>query len=272
MVEGSTQYGLIGAGPVHQYFVRDLPRIGKELGPVTAVNRRTASRIVNTLRAGEACGLEDLGATPLLLICAPGEHLKPLLAALSRSKIAWRGKSLVLCECMAFSRDLEFFRKAGCSVASLRQLIGMPRRFLIEGDRDPLRAARYLVQQINSVPIEIRPEEYLFYSAASTFASSLFTPLLESCMMAMRQTRISGTHSAQVVEAMFLETLRTFLYSGRKSWEGIVADGNKAGMDREIAALAGTCPELAEVYRTYATAAVNLLSPRRRVRAVVENT
>ena len=272
MLEGSIQYGLIGAGPVHQYFVRDLPRIVKELGPVTSVNRRTASRIVNTLRAGEACGLEDLGPTPLLLICAPGEHLKPLLAALAQSKIAWRGKCLVLCECEAFSRDLEVLLNAGCSVASLRQLIGLPRRFLIEGDREPLRAARYLVQQVRSVPIEIRPEEYLTYSAASTFAGSLFTPLLESCMAAMRQTRISGTHSAQIVEAMFLETLRMFLYSGRKSWAGIVADGNKAAMDREMAALTASRPELAEAYRNYATAAMSLLSPRRRVRRVAENT
>jgi predicted short-subunit dehydrogenase-like oxidoreductase (DUF2520 family) len=263
MQNGLGQFGLIGAGPVHEYLIGDLPRVIRAVGPVAAVNRRTASRIVNTLRAGEACDLDEIGSVPVILICAPGDHLQPLLTALERSKVDWTGKSIVLCECVAFSRELEFLRAAGASVASLRPFVGMPRRVLIEGDRSALRAARYLVQQMNSVAMEIRAEDYLFYSAALTISSSLFTPLLESCMVAIRQTRLSGTHSGQIVEALFLQTLRTFLYSGRKSWSGIVAEGNQKAMDLEMAALETIQPEIADLYRSSAASAICLLSPRR---------
>ncbi len=257
------QYGLIGAGPVHKYMVAGLPRLRKELGPVAAINRRTASRIVNTLRAGEACDLCDVAACPLILICAPGEHCIGLLAFLAQTGMNWEGKSVVLCETTAFSLQLPWLRAAGASVASLRSIVGLQGRFLVEGDREALRAARYLARQLSGIALEIRPEDHLLYCASTTLASSLYTPLLEACMLGIRRTRLSGTHSAQIVEALFLQTLRTFLYSGRRSWVGVVAQGNQTAMDQEASALGTISPELAEFYRVHASMATCLLKPRR---------
>jgi predicted short-subunit dehydrogenase-like oxidoreductase (DUF2520 family) len=207
-----------------------------------------------------------------VLICAPDDHLQPLLAALERKRIDWRGKSIVLCECKEFSLELQNLQSAGASVATLRRLAGLQRRFLVEGNRMALRAARYIVQQLNCVCVEIRPEDHVFFSASLTFASSLFTPLLDGCMRAVRQTRLSGAHSGQLVEALFQETVRTYLYSGRRSWSGVVADANSKAMDNEMRALATIQPDLAEVYRTYAESSKRLLAPRRRAKTAPENT
>ncbi len=266
------QYGLIGAGPIHRYLISDLPRLSQELGPVAAINRRTASRIVNTLRAGEACDLDDIGSVSVILVCAPGAHLQSLLLALQKSKVAWVGKSLVLCQCGAFSRELDSLRKAGASIASLRNLPGLPGRFLVEGERDALRGARYVVHQLGQVPVEIRPDDYLFYLASETLAGSLLTPLLESCMLAIRRTRLSGAHSAQIVEALVQHTLRNFLYSGRKSWAGVVAEGDWSAMELQAGALGEVQAELADVYRTYADCATRLLRPRSRITKRPENS
>ena len=253
------RYGLMGAGPVHQYVVTGLPRLAQELDVVAALNRRSASRIVNTLRAGRAGSFEDLNEMEAILVCAPGEHCQPLLAAAQKTRIQWSGKLLVLCRCVPFSCELAFFRDAGASVATLRTIDGLPQRFLLEGDRDALRLARYLVQQLRGMAVEIPAEDYALYTAAVTLSSSLFTPLLEACATAIRGAGITASPT-QFVEAMFLHRLRTFLYSGRKSWSGTVAEGNSSAIEREIESLAAIHPELANFYRVSAGAAARYLA------------
>ena len=253
------KYGLIGAGPVNKYLAAKLPRLSRELGLVAAANRRAASRIVNTLGAGEAGGLADLHSAELILICAPDDHFLALRPVLEQTAIEWAGKSLVLCQCRVFSRDLEFFRSRGASVASLHGISGLRDRFVIEGDRDALKAARYLVAQLRSVPIQIDPESYSLYCAAQTLASSLFTPLLDGCMTAVRAAGVSGKMPAHLMEALFLHSIRSFLYSGRKSWSGTVARGDEAAVAREAEALEKIRPRLAHFYRVTADASMQML-------------
>lgn len=253
------KYGLIGAGPVSQYLAAKLPQLSRELGLVAAANRRAASRIVNTLGAGKAGALEEMGSVDLILICAPDDHFHALRPVLERTPIDWTGKSIVLCQCRVFSRDLEVFRSGGASVASLHAVSGLRDRFIVEGDRDALKAARYLVGQLRSVPIQIDAERYSLYCAAQTLASSLFTPLLDGCTTAVRAAGVSGKMPAHLMEAMFLHSIRTFLYSGRKSWAGTIARGDDKAMEREAAALEAICPPLAHFYRVTTDAAVKVL-------------
>jgi hypothetical protein len=260
------QYGLIGAGPVSQYLVRWFPHLPTELGPVAANNPRLASRIVNTLRAGSALrdvsGLQDV---PVILICAPGHHLESLLPFLKDAALDWRGKKIVLCNCDLFSRQMEFIRECGAHVASLRPIAGMPKRLLIEGDREAVKAARYFVTEMRAVAVEIEPDSTALFRAATTFATSLFTPILEACMQAVRGAGISGSLRDQVVESLFQQGLRSFLYSGKKSWTGTVADGNKEWMRRELACLEELQPDLAELYRATAAASARLFKRARSV-------
>ena len=253
------RYGLIGAGPVSQYLVRWFPHLSTELGAVAAKNPRLASRIVNTLRAGSALrDISDLQDVPVILICAPGTHLDSLLPALENARLDWRGKKIILCNCVLFSRQLEYIRECGGLVASLRPIAGLPKRLLIEGDRDALKAARHFVAEMRATAVEIDAGDVALFSAATTFASSLFTPILEACMLAVRAAGISGSLRAQVVESLFQQSLRSYLYSGRKSWSGTVANGDKEGMMRELTSLEALLPDLAELYRATAGATARL--------------
>ena len=49
------KYGVLGAGAVAKSLIGRLPAKTRDLGPVSAVSFRVASRIANTLRAGR-CG------------------------------------------------------------------------------------------------------------------------------------------------------------------------------------------------------------------------
>ncbi len=255
------QYGLIGAGPVSQYMVRWFPHLSSELGPVAANNSRLASRIVNTLHAGTALrSVKELQDTAMIAICAPGRPLEPLLSCLESAGPDWGGKKVVLCNCELFSRQLKHIRERGGLVASLRPIAGMPKRMLIEGDREALKTARHFVSEMRAIPVEIDPEKVSVFCAAVTFSNSLFTPMLEACALAVRAAGISGSLRDQIVESLFQQGLRGFLYSGKKSWSGTVAEGNHELMERELAGLEGIQPELAELYRVTAAASVRWLA------------
>ena len=222
---------------------------------MAANNPRLASRIVNTLRAGTAVrDLTGLQHTSVILICAPGTHLASLLPFLEKTELEWRTKRVVLCNCVLYSRQLEHIRDCGGLVSSLRPIAGMPKRLLIEGDREAVKAARHFVNEMRAAAVEIEPESVPLFSAAVTFSTSLFTPMLEACAQAVRAAGISGSLRDQVVESLFQQGLRAYLYSGRKSWSGPVADGNKESMQRELTGLEEMQPAVAELYRATASA------------------
>jgi predicted short-subunit dehydrogenase-like oxidoreductase (DUF2520 family) len=260
-------YGLIGAGPVNEYFAGRLPRLRQQLGPVAATSHKLASRIVNTMKSGVAKrDISGLADCPLILICAPGKHIRLLLDALRNASVDWRDKSLVICESEAFSRDLDAPLAGGAFVASLRSVPGANGRYLVEGDRPAVRAARQLIHEVKGSAIEIAPHNSTLYCAAMTLASSLFTPILESCSIALRGAGMVGPTPATVTEAAFAHTLRMYLYSGRKSWTGPVAQGNWDGVEREIASLESVSYPAAQVYRCATESAEHLLRQRHPVR------
>jgi hypothetical protein len=253
------RYGLIGAGPVNQYLAAKLPRLGEELGPVVASSHRLASRIVNTLRAGEAKRfLSELAPMRNILICAPRDSLKSLIPLLNDSSMEWKDKAVLLCNCSASSRDLNHLRERGASLASLHNIPGMANKYLLEGDRQALRLASYVVGQLRGAAMPIDPECYPLFCSAVTFSSSLFTPILEGCMSSLRGSGVSGTARAKIIEALFQQSLRMYLYSGRKSWSGTVAEANERSMKREAAALMVLQPELAHLYLAIAQASADL--------------
>jgi hypothetical protein len=259
------QYGLIGAGPVNEYFAGKLPRLRQQLGPVAATNHRLASRIVNTLRCGAAVrDLSELAECHVILICAPGNHIEQIRERLLGLPFDCKRKVILLCECDSFSMDFNFLSDQGALVASLRSIPGAGGRYLVEGHRLAIRTARKLLADMRASAVEIPSQHAALYCAALTISSSLFTPILQSCLLALRGAGMTGVASGVITEALFSHNLRMFMYSGRKSWTGALARGEVEEMQRQIEALEGVSPEAAQLYRSTAEAALQLLAKPRR--------
>src|SRR5689334_831594 len=91
------KYGLLGAGAVGSSLIGQLPARAKELGPVSAVSYRVASRIANTLRAGFPVRTTgELRAARCILFHAPPEFVEPLIDGLEEADIGWEGRALVI--------------------------------------------------------------------------------------------------------------------------------------------------------------------------------
>ena len=145
-LESRYKYGMLGAGAVGKSLIGRLPTRARDLGPVSAVSFRLASRIANTLRAGYPVRkMDELNDAAVILFHAPPEQAGVLLELLERAEISWEGKALIFCDC----GDAPSFRvrvqAMGASTASARQF-GIPGHIAVEGNGAALNAARRIAR------------------------------------------------------------------------------------------------------------------------------
>jgi predicted short-subunit dehydrogenase-like oxidoreductase (DUF2520 family) len=107
--------------------------------------------------------------------------------------------------------------------------------------------------------IRLRPGHKALYHAAATFASPLFTPLLEAAVTLLRRTGIGPKTAIQALRPLLVTTLDNFSHAGRQSWTGPLARGDAATVRRHLEALKRADPVLASYYRASALAALALL-------------
>jgi predicted short-subunit dehydrogenase-like oxidoreductase (DUF2520 family) len=253
-------FAVAGGGRVSGSFVARLPDLANALGPVAAQSYRLASRIVNSISAGKAVPTyRDLNGSTLILICAPLPAVAPIVSALADA-LECQGKIILLCEAGADSRQLARLRSQGAAVGSLQSIPGFDgKRFVAEGDTIAMREAKRLIRQLSGRVEEIRTAKIAEYAAGLSFGTSLFTPLLEASLQCLQDAGMTKTSAMKVVEGLFQNSLRGYLYAGKRSWSGPLAAGDRAAVRQEIEALAASRPVLARLYRESATLAAELL-------------
>jgi len=253
-------FALAGGGRVSASFIARLPQLRSQLGPVAAQSYRLASRIVNSIGAGTAVrGYADLKDSRLILICAPVRAVDAMVSALSEA-LTCRGRIILLCESDCDSRKLAHLRAQGAAVGSMQPIPGFEgRRFVVEGDRQAVREARSLARALDSRAEEATAEKMDLYLAALSFGASLFTPLLEAAVLSLRQAGMPQASAVKVAEALFRESLRGYVYAGKRSWSGPLAVGDRPAVERELEALTASAPLLARHYREASAWAQELL-------------
>jgi predicted short-subunit dehydrogenase-like oxidoreductase (DUF2520 family) len=219
--------------------------------------------MVNSLGAGHPVkSYAELDASRLILICAPPKAVGPIVAGL-HSALQCSGKTILLCEGAGSSLQLHELQSKGASVGSIDVIPGFDgRRFVAEGDRPALREAKRLVSQLGGRIEEVNSAKLDVYAAGLSFGAGLFTPLMEASLMCLQEAGMPKASAMKVVGALFQRSLRAYLYAGKRSWSGPLADGDRAAVHKQIDALAATHPELAAHYREAAALALKLLGPR----------
>jgi hypothetical protein len=242
-----TKYGVLGAGAVGASLIGRLPSKTRELGPVSAVSYRVASRIANTLRAGYPVRTaNELGQVRGVLVHSPPEHMEALLGLLERAEIEWKGKALVFCDCSASRAVRRSFQARGASTAVVRQF-GIPGRLVVDGDNGAgLRAARRITRELRMKAVEISQDSTDSFDAAVTLGSAAITPLIDHAATLLRGAGIGDPEAARIASSLFEQTARDYAHSGRQSWAWHVRKPRVVPLEAQIAS-AG--PELEPVLR-----------------------
>lgn len=250
-------FGLYGGGAVSASWLARLPHLAARLGPVAASSFRVASRIVNSLRAGRAVkDCAELDRCRVLLVSVPGHALPNAVSQLGNCGICWKGKVVLLCSPGPDSRALEDLRKRGAEIGSLGPIEGSPGRYMAEGGGPALKEARRVVGDMRGRMVELHRGGTALYGAGMAFATSLFTPLIAASVDSLRHAGCTPAAAEQVALALFQRTLRGWVHSGKKSWNGPLAAADETEIRRHLEALEAHTPRAARYYRSAAAFAL----------------
>ena len=253
-------FALVGAGCVSGCFVAQLPRLTSELGPVAAQSFRLASRIVNSIGAGRPVKTyQDLARNKTILLSVPTRSLPDIVGALSRS-LPWKGKIALLCGGGGDSRHLQPLRSLGAATGSMRLIAGLDdgKRFIVEGAPPAVREARRLAKQLHGRLEEVHTVHIDAYSAGLAFGTTLFTPLLEASVQSLVASGMKKANAIKISEGLFQRSLRAYMHTGKRSWNGPLADGDREAVLRGLEALGASRPLLARYYRDASAFALEL--------------
>jgi hypothetical protein len=241
------KYGVLGAGAVSASLIGRLPSRTRELGPVSAVSFRVASRIANTLRAGYPVRkADDLNSVSTILFHAQADNAGTLLELLDKAGIDWPGKALVFCDCLADREARRRFTLKGASTAVIRQF-GAPARTIVEASDGASRQALHRIsRELHTRPVEIAPGAGDLFDAALTLGGAAITPLIDRAAALLREAGIRDPAAARIASSFFEETARDYAHSGKQSWAWYV---RKPAVERLRAQIACAGSRLGPVLR-----------------------
>lgn len=221
----------------------------RDLGPVSAVSYRVASRIANTLRGGYAVrNANELQCVPRLLIHSPPDSMESLLGMLGTAEIDWTGKVLVFCDCFVDRDVRQGFQSRGASTAVARQF-GSSRRLIVEaeaGRNAASQAAHRIARELHMNSVEISSGSADLFDAAVTLGGAGLTPLIDRAAGLLREAGIRDVEAARMASSLFEQTARDYIHSGKQSWAWYV---RKPPTARLIAQIAAAGPHLGAILR-----------------------
>jgi hypothetical protein len=235
-LESRHKYGVLGAGAVSASLIGRLLTRTRELGPVSAVSYRVASRIANTLRAGYPVRTaDDLGGVPCVLFHSPPDHVETLVGLLEKAEIDWAGKALVFCDCTVSRAVTRRFQAKGASTAVARQF-AIPGRIIVEGfDGAALQTVHRMGRELRMKAVEILPGSADLFDAAMTLGSAAITPLIDRAAALLRDAGIRDIEAARIASSVFEQTARNYAHSGKQSWAWYARKPAVASLEAQVA-------------------------------------
>jgi hypothetical protein len=180
------------------------------------------------------------------------------MAWLREAALRWERTTILIVDSNGYSTEFPEFLERGAAVGSLNPVEGLENSFVMEGSRSAVREARRIVKQLGGKPIEVDYDQMPSFDAARTIASSLFTPMVDSCVEALLVAGMDRARAAQFAEALFARTLRSYMHAGRRGWSGPVATNDRAAILRQYEALRDVNFLRAEYFRQSAEFAFHL--------------
>jgi predicted short-subunit dehydrogenase-like oxidoreductase (DUF2520 family) len=117
-------------------------------------------------------------------------------------------------------------------------------------DAEALRLAEALAARLGMRPFVVREEQRAGYHAAASIASNYLVALEEA---AAELLEIAGIEEArELLAPLVLRTAANWAERGRGALTGPIARGDEPTVERHVAAIADTAPELLELYRALA--------------------
>jgi predicted short-subunit dehydrogenase-like oxidoreductase (DUF2520 family) len=193
--------------------------------------------------------LDAIARSSVILISMPERWIPGLVDQLLEKPFDWKSKAVLLCESGLDSHILARLRYLGCATGSITPMAGFDEpMYILEGDRRALREARIVVESPGVRTIDMDAGSKALFSAGVSFATALALPLLTASVETLRACGIDPSDALTIADRLFQRTVRTYVKSGRKGWEGALPAQDVEATRRHLQALFQRNPILASYY------------------------
>jgi signal transduction histidine kinase len=236
-MRNSQWLGLLASGPMSQALFR-IENLHIHLGPVASASLRVASRLANRLKAGKAGPLAQLQEAELILVTGPDADFEELLALALSPEMDWSGRTAIFLDFHRDSSDLAPLRERGASTGTLDFLDSFADpHFVADADHKARRRLESFAAATKCGIFHLTPGRKQFFAAGSAFTGTLFTPLVAATVDCLKKAGLTQPDALQIMERNTLQTLRSWMKSGRKGWTGTLAEGDVEATRRQLQAL-----------------------------------
>ncbi len=278
---------LVGPGRVGQAMGRLLHEAGAPVRYVAARRVAAARRAVRFIGAGTPIALDDTRVvdTDVILLTTSDAAIAIVAEALAErwsDPAAWGGK-VVLHTCGSLpSSILQPLKRRGAAIGSVHpyQTVPSPSAGVrnlrssfwgVEGDAAALKVATNWVRKLKGISFRIRPAQKGLYHLSAFLVCPTEVTLMEHARRLLKRAGVPGSIARPMLAQFVSETVKNFAeFGARRSLTGPASRGDWATIERHIALLQRTAPELLPLYREHLRAMVRLAG-RRAPRSLLEN-
>ena len=263
---------IIGPGRVGRTLGALLERAGLcTVQDVLSAEIATAESAVAFIGAGRAVRvLRDMHAANIWLLTPPDAAIASVATALAATGHLAKGDVVFHCSGSQPSSLLAPLLATGAWIASIHPLksfadpVAAVQSFkntycAAEGDAPALAVLTPLFEQLGARVAVINPAGKTLYHAASVLVCNDLTALMEAGLRAYEQAGIDRAMAQRMMEPLVRETLdNVFALGTTRALTGPVARGDADVLTRQIAALEGLDPRIADAYRALNRIALDL--------------
>lgn len=263
---------IIGAGVVGTALAVLAARAEYRITAIASRRESSARKAATLIGQGRVCtAAEAARAGRLLLLTVNDDAIAPLAAELAEAEAVRPGTMVVHCSGALASDVLApLANRCGALTASMHPLQTFPTvqaaidslpgcYFFCEGHGPAVSAAMQLAGDIGGVPVEIEPDRKTLYHAAACMACNYLATLQEAAISAAALAGIGTLPARKALAPLVAATVNNVMNLGPgPALTGPIARGDVQTVQRHLAALDATDPDLAEVYRQLGRRTVQL--------------
>lgn len=273
-MKGRPVIAIVGAGNLASALAVSLRGAGYEIEAIVGhlSSRGRAKRLAVTVAAHALTKPPRNLRASVVWFCVPDGEIRKAATAFA-DKINWTGRVALHSSGALASDELDALRKTGAAVASVHPLMtfvhgSQPKLtsvpFVIEGDRRAAQIAKEIVKDLRGRAYPIRKQQKPTYHAWGTFASPLFTALLATSEQVAGAAGIPQNEARARMIPILRQTLENYASFGPGAgFSGPIIRGDVDTVRRHLHVL-GRMPQVREVYRALALAAVENLPGKRK--------
>lgn len=251
-----------------------------QIQDVLTRSRASAAQGVKFIGAGHAVGhLDEMRSADVWMVATRDDAIMPSCATLAASGKVTPDDIVFHMSGATPSSDLGAVKERGALIASVHPIktftdAGLavqtfPGTFCsAEGDAEALKVLKPAFEKIGARVFDIKAELKPVYHAGGVFACNYLAALVEAALRAHEKAGIPRKASLSALEPMVRETVDAIFDKGpAKALTGPISRGDVATVKRQLAAVAGWDPGMAELYRGLGLIAVALAESGQRLDA-----